>query len=151
MRTGLLFWRKYSGVLGAAPHSKTLRGVATPLLQNRSALVFCEKLFRVEGGHAAHTGTCDRLPIDMIREVARRKQPRHRRPGAAGFDMHVIAVMHLDLALDQLARGGVADGDEHALAGDFGDLAGLDMAHPHALDALGVVVTEHLIERMKPQ
>src|SRR6056297_3439157 len=71
-----------------------------------SPLAFGEVFLGIERGHASHPRTRHRLAIDVIGQVPGGKEPRDRAARAARLDMHVIAVMHLDLALDELGGRG---------------------------------------------
>jgi hypothetical protein len=52
------------------------------------------------------------LTIDVVGQVARREDAGDRGPGAARLDLHIAAVMQLQLVLDQFGRRRMADGDE---------------------------------------
>src|SRR5690606_4665136 len=80
-------------------------------------LVFIQPALCVQGGHAAAGGAGDSLAIDVVLHVAGGEDARHRGHGghalqaAAGGD---VAVVHVQLALEDAGVGLVADGDEGA-------------------------------------
>ena len=77
-------------------------------------------LLRVQGGHAAGPGGGDGLAVDMVHDVAGGEDPGDRGGGGvavgAALDLDVAAG-HVELALEDLGVGLVADGDEDARAG----------------------------------
>src|SRR3954462_2278664 len=78
----------------------------------RFELGFGEELLGVEGGHAAGAGGGDRLAVDLVHAVAAGEDARDVGAGGAGLDFYVAAGVELELSLEQLGRGRVADGDE---------------------------------------
>ena len=94
-----------------------------------------KEFFGIQRGHAAHSGAGDGLAVDVVGQVAGREDAGDGGAGGAGLDLHIAAVVQLQLVLHQFGRGGMADGDEEARAGDVGDRAGQDVAGADGLDA----------------
>ena len=58
--------------------------------------------------------------------------------------------MGFQYILNQLCRGGMPDGHEHAFTRNFRDLSGFDVLHSHAFNAERAVGSDHLIQLVKP-
>src|SRR3546814_3170480 len=81
----------------------------------RGSPVAVKKALGIERGHAAKPGRRDRLTIDLIGDVARGEYAGDaglRRVAIQPGADHQITVLHLQLALEQLGIGAVADGDK---------------------------------------
>ena len=87
----------------------------------------------------------------MVGQVTGGKNTGDGRARAARLNFHVAAAVQLKLVFDQLGRRGVADGDEHTLAGDLCDLTCFGVLHLHAFNAQRVVRANHLINLVEPQ
>src|SRR5690606_1762455 len=109
-------------------------------------------LLGVQGSHAAETGRGDGLAVDVVGDVAGREHARHTglrgHARGAGLDAHV-AVLHVQLAGEDVRVGLVAYGDEHGAEFDIADFAALRVAHPHALHF--VAVTQHFVQHVVPE
>src|SRR4030081_1778233 len=77
-----------------------------------------EMLLGVERGHAAESCRGHRLAINVVGNVAGGIDPGHARGGGAGRGDDVARWLHVDLALEQIALWGVANGDEDAVGGE---------------------------------
>ena len=102
-----------------APFHSAACCCCAPCARNRSASSAAMQP-RPGGGH--------RLAVDVVGHVAGGEQARHRGRGRIGRGPDVAVRLHLDLAGDQLGRGRMADGDEHAVGGHLLHRAGLDVA-----------------------
>src|SRR5690606_18492613 len=106
---------------------------------------------RVERRHATAGGAGDRLPVDVVLDVAGGEYAGHAGGGRVARLAGVgddVAVAHLELADEQFGIGTVADGDEGAIERDVGFLAAAVVTHPKAGDAL--VVAEYLVDLVEP-
>ncbi len=116
----------------------------------RTLFNFLQITIRVQRRHAAGAGGGDRLAIDMILHVAGGEHARNTGGGGialvAGLGLDVTAV-HFQLPLEEGGVGGVTDGDEHALHGEFLFLAAL-VLDAQAGDA--VLVTEDFVHFVVP-
>ena len=97
-----------------------------------------EESLGLERRHAAHSGGGHRLAVDVVGDVAGRKHAGHRGRGRVRRGHDVAGRLHLELALEELGRRRVADGDEHAVDRHLGDRAGLDVAQPTPLTLSGL-------------
>ena len=68
-----------------------------------------------EGGHAPHSGGCDRLAIYAVRDIARSENARDTGPRRSGCHLHISIGVQIDLALEQPSSGRVTDGDEYPI------------------------------------
>src|SRR4051812_10161756 len=109
-----------------------------------------EELLGLQRCHAAKPGGGHRLAIDVVGHVARGEQARHRCRGRIGCRPDVAVRLHLDLAGDELGRGRMADGDEHAVGGHLLDRAGLDVLQHDAADLERAFVAKHVVQRRIP-
>ena len=105
--------------------SESLRSVARSMQYDyarvkpqRLVRVLFQELFRIEGGHAAGAGGGDGLTIAMVLNVAGDEHAGNGRQAAVIGDEVAVAV-HFQLALEDGRVRIVANGDEHALDGDF--------------------------------
>src|SRR5690606_7667432 len=96
----------------------------------------------------AGAGRGDRLTVDTVHDVAAGEDAGDVGAGARVLNQDVAVVVQLHLALHQFAARVVAHGDEQAGYREFGFLAGLDVAHPYAGDA---VLAENLGHDAVPQ
>src|SRR5688500_17342107 len=122
---------------------------AVPAPAPASALV--EELLGVERSHAAEAGRGHRLPVDLVGDVSRGVHAGHAGRGGAAFEPGAdrdVAVLHLELALEDRGVRRVADRDEGAGDRDLARAAVAGAAQPHAGDA--GVVAEHLVDRVVP-
>src|ERR1700760_2575963 len=69
---------------------------------------------RVDGGRAPAAGRGDGLAVHVVDHVAAGEDALERGPGAPALDLEVAVGVDAELPGEQLAAGGVADGDEHA-------------------------------------
>src|SRR6187402_2508436 len=79
----------------------------------------------VEGTHAAGAGGGDGLAVGVVDDVADGEDAGEVGPGRAWLGEDVALPIGLDLTLDDLRLGDVADRDEGAVGGEVLDLAGL--------------------------
>src|SRR6266498_5407372 len=105
----------------------------TPTRAPRSVPLGFEEAFGVDGGLASHAGRGDGLPVDEVDHVARGEHALHAGPGGGLLD-HDVSLVHLELALEQLRVGGVADGDEDPTGRRLAGLAGLHVPQPRPGD-----------------
>src|SRR5699024_4667056 len=96
-------------------------------------------------------GGGDGLPVDVVGDVAGGEYAGDAGGGGlavqAAFDA-VVAVVHVELAGEDVGVGLVADGDEHAVQVDVPGAAVQGGFEPHAGDA--GVVAFHFIEHVVP-
>src|SRR5690606_40765683 len=83
---------------------------------------------------------------DVIGDVTGREDAWDVGGGAARDDLEVAARLHVELAGDDGGRRRVADGDEDAVDGLLGDLAGDGVADLHALDGAWHVLAVDLLD-----
>src|SRR5258706_11403902 len=77
-----------------------------------------EKLLGVQRRHAAGAGAGDRLAVDMVLHIAGGEHARHAGHRRKTFEAGLgddVAVLHLELALEDVGVGLMADRDEAAL------------------------------------
>lgn len=79
------------------------------------------------------TSRSDGLPVLLILHVTCGENARNAGLGGAGRGDQVSVLVHLELVLEQVSRGVVADGVEEAVGGDLLGLAGLVVLDDHAL------------------
>ena len=72
-----------------------------------------EEALGVDGRLTAHPGRGDGLPVGEVDDIARGEDPLHAGLGG-GLADHDVAVLELELSLEELGVGGVPDGHEHA-------------------------------------
>src|SRR5690606_4851465 len=103
-------------------------------------------------GHAAETGRGDGLAVDVVGDVAGGEHARHAglrgHARGTGLDAHV-AVLHVQLADEDVRVRLVADGDEHGAELDVAGFAALHVAHAHALHF--AAVTQYFVEHVVPE
>src|ERR1035437_7593832 len=73
-----------------------------------------EVLLGGQGGGAAGACGGDRLPVGVVDQVSGREDPWQVGRGAVVLDCDVALLVEVDLALDELVAGVVADGHEDA-------------------------------------
>src|SRR5450755_1653977 len=81
-----------------------------------------EETLGVEGGHAAGAGAGDRLPVDVILDVAGGKDAGHAGHGREAVEAapaQDVAVAHFELAPEDVGVGRMSDGDEAAGDGEL--------------------------------
>src|SRR6185312_7607541 len=98
----------------------------------------------VERGHAAGAGGGHRLTVDLVHHVAAGEHALDAGLGRARLDDDVAVGIEVELALEQLGRGLVADGDERAFDLDSADLAGALAADVEADQGFGVAAADEL-------
>ena len=98
----------------------------------------------VEGAHAAGAGGGDRLAVGVVDDVADGEDAGQVGPGRAGLGDDVAVLVGVDLALDDLRAGDVADRDEGAVGLDVLGLAGLGVAQPDVVE-LAVLAGDELL------
>ena len=69
-------------------------------------------------------GGRNRLAVDLVHHVAAGEHAVDVGPRRARLDDDIAVIVQLELALEQLGRGLMADGDERAFDFDPADLAG---------------------------
>ena len=101
----------------------------------------CQPAFGVEGRHAAGAGGRDRLPVVVVRHVARGKDPFHARLRAKVFlPDDVMLCVEFYLTVEKGCVGRVANREKETCCFECCLLRGIDRAHePHAGHSLGVV------------
>jgi len=98
-----------------------------------SAFRLGQVALRLDCGHAAHAGRGDRLAIDMIRAIARHEYAPDARLGAAPGNDIAVGIQ-IELSLEDVCVGHVADGDEDAAARQMGLRPRLDLFEPDTRD-----------------
>ena len=116
----------------------------------RSAGELIEVFLGVERGHAAGSGRSTGLAIDVILHVAGGEDAGDaglRRIAVAATLRDEVAVLHFELADEEVGVRLVADGDEHAVDGDVGGAAVGRALQARASDALGIAqdFVEHAV------
>ena len=104
----------------------------------------------LERRHAALSGGGNRLPIDVVSDVAGGEYARHRGGGRERRGADIARQLHLDLSDEQLGSRGVADGDEHAIGRHLGSGLGLDVAKNDAADLERDARRPHVVENAVP-
>lgn len=90
-------------------------------------LQLSQVLLRLQSSHASSTGTGDSLAVSLVLDVTSSKHAGDARLGGAGLGEDVALGIDVDLALDQVGGGVVADGVEEAVCLDGLLLAGDDV------------------------
>ena len=90
-----------------------------------------QEAFGVNGRGAAHAGGGDGLAIDVVRAIAGDEDTPHIGHGAA-FPKDKAVGVHFDLAFEDAGIGRMADGDEHAGAGQNAFRIGLGIFQANA-------------------
>src|SRR5580765_6887517 len=96
---------------------------------------------RIERRHAAESRRSDGLAIDLVGDVARGEHAGYAGRGSAALDAgldHDVAVLHVELAGEDLGVRRMPDRDEHAVYGQVTRGAVLHVLDAHAGDALVV-------------
>src|SRR5579872_574145 len=132
--------RKGDDCRGAIEESKF--DFVTPSLRRSVSgsmnILFGEPAFGVEGGFAAHAGGGDGLLVDRVGDIAGGEDAFHAGGGTERvFEDDEALGVELELALEELGVGRVADGYEHAVRGDGGSFVSKDVADADAGDATG--------------
>src|SRR5262249_350504 len=104
----------------------------------------------IDRGHATAAGGGDRLPVHLVLHVATREYAVDAGVGALALGRDVAARVEIELALEELRVRLVADGDEHAVAGELAHLAGLQVAELRAAHAALVGSAEDLFDHRVP-
>src|SRR6185437_5184124 len=110
-----------------------------------------QELLGIECGHATEAGRSDRLPVDVVGDVAGREHAAHRSGRGIAFQPAVyldIAVAHVELAFENAGVGCVADRDEHAGGCDLA-LAAVSGADQPQSGHAGVVA-QHFVHGVVP-
>ncbi len=105
----------------------------------------------LERRHATHAGGGNGLAVHAVAHVAGGEHAGHAGRGAVGGGGDIAAGVDLELALEQLGRRVVADGDEHAVDGERARLAALEVAQPRAGDAGWVFRSDDLVDHAVPR
>src|SRR3546814_19728080 len=66
-------------------------------------------------------GGGDGLAVDLVHHVAAGEDAGHAGARAAGLDLDIAVAVELEMTLEQVGRGRMADGDEAALDIEAGD------------------------------
>ena len=90
-------------------------------------LVIGQVLLRVQRGHASRTSARDGLLVSLILDITSSKHTLNTGQCRAGLCLDVTIRVHIDLTLDELCRGVVADGVEKTVGLNCLLLAGLDV------------------------
>src|SRR5439155_5443145 len=89
-----------------------------------------EEPLGVHGGHTAGPCGCHSLPVDMVLNVARRKDAGNVSLRAV-VRLEIAHLVHLELAAEKRCVGRVADADENSVAGFYGFRAARGVLEPH--------------------
>src|SRR3972149_2455115 len=103
--------------LSSCPHTTKRAQQAAPL-QGTSHVILSQALqvsLSIHGSHAPRARSGNRLTVDMVLDIARRKDPGHTRLRAA-MSNDISATVHLQLPREQSGIGGVADRYEDTVA-----------------------------------
>ena len=87
----------------------------------------------------------------MVGQITCREHTWDRGFGTVGLGHQIAAHVRFQDILDQFIGRCVADGNEHALAGDLFDFPGLNVFHADAFDALRHIGAEHLVQLVMPE
>ena len=118
---------------------------ATPLFGGDRLIFLRREIFLgVERGHAAGAGGGDRLAVDFVHHVAAGEHALDAGPRRARLDPDIAVAIEVELALEQLGRRLVADGDERAFDLDPADLARALVADVEADQRLGLAAADEL-------
>src|SRR5215467_7938994 len=92
-----------------------------------------EKLFRVDGCHAARARGSDGLAVAVVLHVAGNEYAGNRGQ-AAVFGKQVAVRVHIQLAFEDRGVRIVSDGHKHTIESKFARLLGFRVTQAHALD-----------------
>src|SRR3546814_10304823 len=87
-------------------------------------------------------GGGDGLAVDLVHHVAAGEDAGHAGARAAGLDLDIAVAVELEMTLEQVGRGRMADGDEAALDIEAGDLAGAGVAKNEGDQPLGFATAD---------
>src|SRR5690606_39057639 len=135
---------------GALPDADLLGFCVSDRMAGPGVVLFGQEAHSLQGGHAAHARGGHRLPVDVVRHVARGVDAGHGRRGCPRFDVQIAGRVHLELAREELRGRGVADGDEHAVGGNLAGFAALDVLQPNPGDAHRIGLAKHLVNGAVP-
>src|SRR5262245_20611258 len=105
---------------------------------------------RFQRRHATHSGSGDCLAEHLILDIAGGEDAGDGCARGVWRSDQVARRRRLQLTLEQLRGGRVADGDEHPIDRDLRSNAGLDISQDSPADALGIICTQHLLEHRVP-
>src|SRR5438093_3056295 len=109
-----------------------------------------EEPLRVDRGHAARAGCGHRLAVARVLHVAAGKDAGHARLGGARPGDEVAALVHLELAREELRVGLVADRDEEALGLERAALVSPPVLDHHARHPAVLRVAQDLVHDHVP-
>ena len=105
----------------------------------------------LQRGHAAHAGGGDGLAIGLVGDVTGGEHAGNIGRGRVRRGDEIAVRFHRQLALEQLGRWRVADGDEDAVDGQVGGFAGFDVFQAGCGDAQRILIADHLFQRRVPE
>src|SRR5205809_4310600 len=109
-----------------------------------------EEALRVDRGHAARAGGGHRLAVARVLHVAAGEDAGEARLRRARPGHDVAALVHLELACEELRVGLVADGDEEALGLERAALVGACVLDHHAGDPAVLRLAQDLAHHHVP-
>src|SRR5262249_27067262 len=109
-----------------------------------------EEFLCFQGRHATQTGCGYCLAIDVIGDIASRKNTGNIGRRRMRGNEDVAARLHGDLAFEQLRCRRMADGDEDGVRLDLVKLAGLEVFQLSAGHAAGRIGAQHLLQSGVP-
>src|SRR6478735_7385996 len=127
------------GVRGKRSDCRGLLRLGGLLVRESSEEALC-----VQGCRATGAGSRDGLSVRVVDDVASAEDARQVGAGRGGFDLEVALVVEIELALEELRAGVVADGDEQTRHRKLGRLTGLGVAQGEAGELLVPVDRGHL-------
>src|SRR5581483_3606519 len=113
-------------------------------------LVGGQETLSLQRRHAAHAGGGYRLAEHLVLHVAGGEHAGNLGRGAVRSCDEIALIVERQLALEELGRGRVADGDEEAVTGDLLHLPGLHVADPDAGNAGGLAGAQHFLDSRIP-
>src|SRR5687768_17107828 len=125
------------GPHSGAPVRTVVRAAASVAFRVLSRLLL-EEAQGVERRHAPRAGARHRLPVDMVLDVAGGEDAVHAGGGSKAGESgagHDVPVLHLELTLEDVGVGLVADGDEAAPERDVDRRPARGRREPDAGDA----------------
>src|SRR5579863_432641 len=115
-----------------SPLADLLRLGVAELVVGAGVVFLGQETYRLQRRHAAHPRGGDRLPVDVVGDVAGGIDALDLGRGPARSHLQIPGLVHLQLALEERRGRGVADGDEDAVARDLADRVGFEVLQPRA-------------------